>query len=175
MATYIRDISRRVFEEIWNNKNLNAADEVIASDYVHHDAQSPPVPDGIDGYKEFVSHYLNAFPDLRLTIEDQISDGQTIVSRWTATGTHNGDLPGIPRTGRRFSVTGMTIARIRNGKFVESWGNWDTLRLMQQLGVVPAEAKGRAAEKLASCAAGQGSRPAASSLNSRSNPSLIAT
>ncbi|PYX38616.1 MAG: hypothetical protein DMG75_03450, partial [Acidobacteria bacterium] len=94
---------------------------------------------------------------------------------WTATGTHNGDLPGIPRTGRRFSVTGMTIARIRNGKFVESWGNWDTLRLMQQLGVVPAEAKGRAAEKLASCAAGQGSRPAASSLHSRSNPSLIAT
>ena len=50
MATYIRDISRRVFEEIWNNKNLNAADEVIASDYVHHDAQSPPVPDGIEGY-----------------------------------------------------------------------------------------------------------------------------
>jgi predicted ester cyclase len=81
MATDIRDISRRVFEEIWNNKNLNAADEVIASDYVHHDAQSPPVPDGIDGYKEFVSHYLNAFPDLRFTIEDQISDGQTIVSR----------------------------------------------------------------------------------------------
>jgi len=139
------EISRRVFEEVWNNKKIDAVDELMAASYVHHDPQSPVVSSGVEGYKQFVSHYLNAFPDLHFTIEDEIADERTIVSRWTATGTHHGDLPGIPRTGRKFSVTGMTIARVRNGKFVESWGNWDTLGLLQQLGVLPAEAKSRAA------------------------------
>ncbi len=145
MAVNSTEISRRVFEEIWNNKKLNTVDELMEANYVHHDAQSPVVPNGIDGYKQFVTHYLNAFPDVHFTIDDEITDGQTVVSRWTATGTHQGDLPGIPWTGRRFSVTGITIARVRNGRVIESWNNWDALGLMQQLGVVPAEAKGRAA------------------------------
>ena len=140
-----REITRRVFEEIWNKKKLEVADELMAADYVHHDPQSPDVAKGIEGYKQFVSYYLNAFPDLHFTIEDEIADENTVVSRWTATGTHQGDLPGIARTGRQFSVTGMTIARVRDGKFIESWGNWDALGLMQQLGVVPAEARDRAA------------------------------
>jgi steroid delta-isomerase-like uncharacterized protein len=145
MAAQSAEISRRVFEEIWNNKKLNAVDELMAASYVHHDPQSPVVSTGIESYKQFVNHYLKAFPDLHFTIDDEIADEQTIVSRWTATGTHQGDLPGIPRTGRKFSVTGMTIARVKNGKFIESWGNWDTLGLMQQLGVLPTETKGRAA------------------------------
>ena len=140
-----REITRRVFEEIWNNKKLDVIDELMAADYVHHDPQSPDVPSGIEGYKQFVSHYLNAFPDLHFTIEDEFADENTVVSRWTATGTHQGDLPGITKTGRQISVTGMTIARLRDGKFIESWGNWDALALMQQLGVVPFEARGRAA------------------------------
>jgi steroid delta-isomerase-like uncharacterized protein len=117
----------------------------MAADYVHHDPQSPNVPSGIEGYKQFVGYYLNAFPDLHFTTEDEFADENTVVSRWIATGTHQGDLPGMPRTGRQFSVTGMIIARVRNGKFIESWGNWDALGLMQQLGVVPSEAQGRAA------------------------------
>jgi len=121
-----REITRRVFEEIWNNKKLDVIDELMAADYVHHDPQSPDVPSGIEGYKQFVSYYLNAFPDLHFTIEDEFAGG-------------------IPRTGRQFSVTGMTIARVRDGKFIESWGNWDALGLMQQLGVVPSEDRGRAA------------------------------
>lgn len=144
MAVNSKEISRRVFEEVWNNKKLNAVDELMEANYIHHDVQSP-VPKGIDGYKQFVSYYLNAFPDLQFTIDDEIADEQTAVSRWTVTGTHQGDLPGIPRTGRRISVTGITIARVRNGKVIESWNNWDALGLMQQLGVVPAEARSRAA------------------------------
>ena len=140
-----KEISRRVFEEIWNNKKLSVIGELMAADYVHHDAQSPEVPSGIEGHKQFVSHYLNAFPDLHYTIEDLVADGNTVVIRWIATGTHQGDLPGITRTGRQISVTGMTIARVRDGKFVESWGNWDALGLMQQLGVLPSEGRGRAA------------------------------
>jgi steroid delta-isomerase-like uncharacterized protein len=145
MAAHSTETSRRVFEEVWNNKKIDAVDQLMAASYVHHDPQSPVVASGVEGYKQFVSHYLNAFPDLHFTIDDEVADEQTIVSRWTATGTHQGDLPGIPRTGRKFSVTGITMARVKNGKFIESWNNWDTLGLMQQLGVLPAEATSRAA------------------------------
>jgi steroid delta-isomerase-like uncharacterized protein len=145
MAADSTGISRRVFEDIWNNKKLNVVDELMAASYVHHDPQSTVVISGIDGYKQFVEHYLRAFPDLHFTIEDEFGDEQTIVSRWTATGTHRGDLPGIPRTGRPISITGMTIARVRNVRFIESWSNWDTLGLMQQLGAVPAQVESRGA------------------------------
>ena len=145
MASDNKDISRRVFEEIWNHKKLNVIDELMAPDYVHHDTQSPDVLKGIEGHKQFVSHYLNAFPDLHYTIEDLIADGDIVAIRWIATGTHQKDLPGIPKTGRQFSVTGMTIARVRDGKLIESWGNWDALGLMQQLGIVPAGSRDWAA------------------------------
>ncbi len=147
MAADHRETSRRVFEEIWNQKNLNAVDELMAENYVHHDPSSPPVASGIDGYKQLVTQYLNAFPDLHFTLNDQVAAGEIVVSRWTATGTHSGDLPGIPRTGRHFSVTGMSMGRIQSGKFAEGWNNWDALGLMQQIGVVPrpGEAKVRAA------------------------------
>ena len=85
---------------------------------------------------------MNAFPDAHFTIDDAFRAGQNEVARWTVTGTHEGELAGVPLTGRRFSVTG---ARIANGKITESWNNWDALGLMLQLGVVSAETKGRAA------------------------------
>jgi steroid delta-isomerase-like uncharacterized protein len=145
MAAQTAELSLRIFEDVWNRKNLNAIDDLISADYVHHDPSSPAVPPGIDGYKQFVNSYMNAFPDAHFTIDDAFTDGQNEVTRWTVAGTHEGELPGIPRTGRRFSVTGISIARIANGKITESWNNWDALGLMQQLGIVSAEAKGRAA------------------------------
>jgi len=144
MAAQTAELSRRIFEDVWNRKNLNAIDDLISADYIHHDANSPAAS-GIDGYKQFVNYYMNAFPDAHFTIDDAFTDGQSEVTRWTVVGTHEGELAGIPRTGRRFSVTGISIARIANGKIIESWNNWDALGLMQQLGVVSAEAQGRAA------------------------------
>jgi steroid delta-isomerase-like uncharacterized protein len=144
MTTRNAELSRRIFEDVWNRKNLNAVDEIISADYVHHDANSPAAA-GIDGYKQFVTYYMSAFPDAQFTIHDAFTDGENEVTRWTVTGTHEGELAGIPRTGRRFSVTGISIGRIKNGKITESWNSWDALGMMQQLGVVPAEAKGRAA------------------------------
>lgn len=138
------ELSRRIFEDVWNRKNLSAIDDLISADYVHHDDNSPAA-NGIDGYKQFVNYYMSAFPDAQFTLDDAFTEGQNEVTRWTVVGTHEGELAGIPRTGRRFSVTGMTIARIANGKITESWNSWNALGLMQQLGVVPAEAKGRAA------------------------------
>ena len=138
------ELSRRIFEDVWNRKDLNAIDEIISADYVHHDASSPAAA-GIDGYKQFVKYYMNAFPDAHFTIDDAFTSGDSEVTRWIVTGTHQGELAGIPPTGRRFSVTGISIARIANGKIIESWNNWDALGLMQQLGVVSAEGKSRAA------------------------------
>jgi predicted ester cyclase len=88
---------------------------------------------------------MKAFPDARFEIQDEFTGSQNEVTRWTVTGTHQGELAGIPPTGRRFSVTGISIARIANGKIIESWNSWDALGMMQQLGVVPTENKGRAA------------------------------
>jgi steroid delta-isomerase-like uncharacterized protein len=144
MAKDNREKSRRIFEEVWNKKNVGLIDELVATDYLHHDVQSADQK-GIEAYRQFVDVYLKAFPDIRFNIEDEISDGDTVVIRWTVTGTHNGDLPNLPRTGRPISVTGITIARLSDGKFIESWNNWDALGMMQQLAAVPAEAKSRAA------------------------------
>jgi hypothetical protein len=87
---------------------------------------------------------LNAIDEL-MSIDDSFTAGDNELARWTVTGTHEGELAGIPRTGRRFSVTGISIAHVANGKITESWNNWDALGLMQQLGVVSAEAEDRAA------------------------------
>jgi len=144
MAAQNAELSRRIFEDVWNRKNLGAIDDLISADYVHHDANSPAAS-GIDGYKQFVTFYMSAFPDAHFTIDDAFTTGENEVTRWTVVGTHEGELAGIPRTGRRFSVTGISVARIANGKIAESWNSWDALGLMQQLGVVSAETKGRAA------------------------------
>ncbi|PYV81406.1 MAG: ester cyclase, partial [Acidobacteria bacterium] len=108
MSAQNAELSRRIFEDVWNRKNLSAVDEIISADYVHHDANSPAAS-GIDGYKQFVNYYMNAFPDAHFTIDDAFTDGENEVTRWTVTGTHEGELAGIPRTGRRFSVTGISI------------------------------------------------------------------
>src|SRR5437773_4441639 len=117
MAAQNAELSRRIFEDVWNRKNLSTVDELMSADYVHHDASSPAVPSGVDGYKQFVNSYMTAFPDAHFTIDDVFTYGlntevQNEVTRWTVVGTHEGELAGIPRTGRRFSVTGISIARI---------------------------------------------------------------
>jgi len=144
MTTQNAGLSRRIFEDVWNRKHLSAIDDIIATDYIHHDPNSPAA-NGIDGYKQFVDLYMKAFPDANFTIHDAFTQGQNEVTRWTVAGTHKGELAGIPPTGRSISVDGISIARVADGKIIESWNNWDALGMMRQLGVVPAEPKGRAA------------------------------
>jgi steroid delta-isomerase-like uncharacterized protein len=85
-----------------------------------------------------VTVYRNAFPDVHFTIDEQIAEGDKVVTRWTGHGTHKGELAGIPATGKSATVTGMGVDRIVNGKIVESWGIFDQFGMMQQLGVIPA-------------------------------------
>ncbi len=138
-------VFRRSFEELWNKGNLSLADELFDPNYAHHDPSTPDVGRGPEGEKKRVALYRTAFPDLRLTIEDVIAEGQTVMARWSCRGTHKGDLSGIAPTGKQITILGVSIARFTNGKMVEGWVNWDALGLMQQLGVVPELARTKAA------------------------------
>jgi steroid delta-isomerase-like uncharacterized protein len=130
-------VARRVLD-CFNSGNVDELDELVAADAVDHDEQNPnrgtPGPDGL---KQTIQMYRAAFPDLKLTIEEQIAEGNMVATRWVAVGTHQGDLPGLPATGRQSTVTGMGFDRVENGKIAEAWGNWDTLGMMQQLGAIP--------------------------------------
>jgi len=130
-------IVRRVNDEVWNMGNLEAIDELIADDFVTTVIGAPEQIRGPDGFRDFVLMYRKAFPDLRLTIDDQIAEGETVVTRWTATGTHEGELMGIPPTGKQATTAGININRISRGKLVDGWGIFDQLGLLQQIGAVP--------------------------------------
>ena len=136
MSDQNKAISRRVFEEIISQGNLSLVDEIFASNYVDHDPANPDVS-GPDGFKLLVSKYRSAFPDLRLTVNDVVAEGDKVVARWTWSGTHEGDLEGVPPTGKKMGGEEITISRLSGGKVEEDWANWDALDLMRQLGVVP--------------------------------------
>ncbi len=130
-------VSRRLMEEVFNEGNLDVADELIAHDHVHHDPASPVEGHGPEDFKQFVGMYRSAFPDLYIEIEDLIAEGDKVVTRWAATGTHQGDLMGIAPTGNRSTITGITIDRIADGKIAESWDNYDALGMMRNVGAIP--------------------------------------
>ncbi len=92
-------VSRRVAEEVFNGHNVDLADELYAPDYVLHDPSLPEDLHGPEGIKRYAAMTLGAFPDIRVAVEDQVADGDKVVSRWTATGTHTGDLMAYPRPG----------------------------------------------------------------------------
>ena len=137
MSAETKAIARRFLEEAFNSGNLGVIDELVAPEFVNHDAALPQPTTGIEAAKASIRGYRDAFPDVRMTIEEQLAEGELVTTRWIARGTHQGDLFGMAPTGKQATVTGITIDRIVDGRFVESWTNWDTLGLMQQLGVVP--------------------------------------
>jgi steroid delta-isomerase-like uncharacterized protein len=129
---------RRDYEEIWNEGRLEVADETIAVDYVNHDPVSGDIF-GIEAYKEFVSYFRTAMPDLHFTIEDMIAADNKVVVLFTVRGTQKGELMGIAPTNKQVTITGIGIERMIDGKSVETWGQWDALGLMKQLGAIPSE------------------------------------
>ena len=103
---------------------------------------------GSEGIKRYAAEVRDAFPDVRVTVEDQVAEGEEVATRYTLVGTHRGELMGIPPTGNPVEIVGVAIDRLANGKIVESWDNYDALGMMQQLGVIPApdQAEARPAE-----------------------------
>ena len=131
-------VARRFLEEIFTAGNLELADELFAPNYVLHDPSVPQEVRGPEGIKQYVAMYRAVYPDTHFAVEDQIAEGDEVATRWTAQGTHQGELMGIPHTGRVVTITGIEVDRISEGKIEETWVSYDTLDMMQQLGVVPA-------------------------------------
>jgi steroid delta-isomerase-like uncharacterized protein len=129
--------SRRVFDDAFNRGELGAMDEICLPTIVEHDAAMPEDTIGVEAAKQLIAGYRAAFPDLVLTIEEQVGEGDLVASRWTAHGTHEGELMGVAPTGKQATVSGITIDRFEDGRIAESWTNWDTLGLLKQLGAVP--------------------------------------
>jgi steroid delta-isomerase-like uncharacterized protein len=140
-------LARRFFEDVFSEGRLELIDDITSDDFQAHDPQDRFADlRGPAASRAVVKMYRNAFPDLRFTIEEVIEQRDRVVIRWTATGTHQGDLHGLAPTGRTATVTGITIWRMAGGRVVEGWTNWDTLGLMQQIGAAPAP--GGVAEKI---------------------------
>jgi steroid delta-isomerase-like uncharacterized protein len=131
-------VVRRYFEEAWNKMNLDVVDEIIAPDLLDHEVDGSQQKSGPGDVKRYLTRYYhNALPDVRMTVEDQVAEGDKVVTRITVRGTHQGELLGVPATGKRIEVTGISVDRIEGGKIVEGWVSWDRLGLLRQLGAVP--------------------------------------
>jgi steroid delta-isomerase-like uncharacterized protein len=137
MSEQNKTLVRRAVEEVWNRGNYAVVNELVASDIVVHASTPDGEIHGPEGVKQFYATLRRAFPDIHFTIEDQIAEGDRVVTRWTARGTHRGEFNGIPPTGKQGAISGIDIDRIADGKVVECWPNADELDLLQQLGVIP--------------------------------------
>lgn len=134
-TTTNKELIRRYYEELWNNWNLDVADEIVAEDIAFRGSLSVTVQ-GRDGFKQYVATVRAAFPDFHNTVEDLIAEGDKVVARLTYRGTHKGTLFGIAPTGKQVTYAGIAIFRIADGKIVDGYVMGDTLGLMQQLGAM---------------------------------------
>jgi steroid delta-isomerase-like uncharacterized protein len=130
-------LMRRFYEEVFNKKNLAGVDAFVDPQIIEHNLP-PGLSAGIEGTRQFIGMYLAAFPDLHLTTEDLIAEGDKVTARLIYRGTHRGELIGIPPTGKQVTVTGIQIVRVADGKIAENWVEFDALGILQQLGVIPA-------------------------------------
>jgi steroid delta-isomerase-like uncharacterized protein len=142
MTAHANKALARRFVEAVDRGDLDAFDDLFVEDYVHHDPALPPeVQHGRDAYKRLHAMFRAALPDLRFALEDEVAEDDRVVGRWTVTGTHEGELLGVPPTGKRLTLTGIQILRVADGRIAEQWVNFDALGMLRQLGVVPASGR----------------------------------
>lgn len=127
-------IVRRYTEKVWNEHRRELFEEFVAENVVHHGIPAGP---GLEEMKAGYEVALNAIPDIQIALDDVIAEGDKVVTRWMMRGTHQGELMGIPATGKQLTQSGVSIFRLANARIVELWFHPDNLGLMQQLGVVP--------------------------------------
>lgn len=136
MSEANKEVARGFFEEGWGQRNSDAVDKYMADDF-SSDRPLPGVTPDADGLKQWMAASIRAFPDQHWEIEDIMAEGDRVAIRWSVTGTHQAEFMGIPATGKQVTVRGMTLDQIEDGKIKKSWGEWDTLGMLQQLGVIP--------------------------------------
>lgn len=137
MSAENKAIIRRLMDEVWNQRKLNVLDEICAPNFIIYDPSVPDLSRGPAGAKQYIGLFCAAFPDIQITVDDLFAEGDKVALRWSARGTHTGELMGIAPTGRPVAVTGHAIYRIAKGQIEEDWITGDTLGVLQQLGVIP--------------------------------------
>ena len=130
------EILRSWFERVWNAGDESAIDDLYAANAVAHGLPAGPVP-GPDGFKPFVRSFRSAFPNIRVEITHAISEGEMGVVHCRVTGTHTGDGLGVAGTNRAVKFSGMTMARVVDGRIQEGWNTYDFMAMFQQLGIEP--------------------------------------
>jgi steroid delta-isomerase-like uncharacterized protein len=138
MSDNNRALIHRWFEEVWNKGREEAIDEMFAKDGVAHglaDEHGAQLR-GPEGFKPFFHNFRAALPDVKVIIEDTISEGDKVAARCTVRATHQGDGLGVAATNNPVEITGISIVRIKDGKIVEGWNNFDFLRLYKQIGAI---------------------------------------
>jgi len=143
-AKDLKALVRRFFEEASKGKGaaFAAIDKLFVTDYVEHTG-SGEITHGIKDYKQSMSEFYSAVPDVHVTINDMVVEGDKVAVRFTLTGTHKGEFMSAPPTGTKVTIEEIGIIRVAGGKFVESWMRYDTLGLMQQLNLLPASGKSK--------------------------------
>jgi steroid delta-isomerase-like uncharacterized protein len=131
----ISDIAQRYTDGIWNKKDMTIGETLFSDDFIDHHPIPGQLP-GREGFMDTVELYLSAFPDLQVQNDDVFGSGDRIVIRWTATGTHTGELMGIPASGNPVTITGIDILRIVDGQIAERWAEDNALELMGQIGAL---------------------------------------
>jgi steroid delta-isomerase-like uncharacterized protein len=132
-----RALIQRFYAEVWNQGHLDVADEIFTKDYVRHDPGGGSPAPGPEGQKQIAAGQRKGFPDLVMTIDFMVADGDKVAARWTITGTNTGDLPMAKATGKKVTFSGINIYRFDHGKVVELWNHRDDLSMMMQLGLLP--------------------------------------
>ena len=127
---------RRWFEEVWNKGREEAIDEMFAADGLAHGLEGDAPVRGAAGFKPFFRKFREAFPEIRVTVEDAITEGDKVAARCSVRGRHRGDTLGFAATQQPVEFTGMSIVRVRDGKIVEAWNNFDFMTMFQQLGAL---------------------------------------
>jgi steroid delta-isomerase-like uncharacterized protein len=133
-----KSIVHRLYEEVWNKRQLHLMSELVSPSHALHGPNFSGTSIGPEAYRRQVALFVAGFPDLRFSIEDTVTEQDKMVIVWTFTGTHQGEFMGVPATNKKVSVDGITIHVTAKGIIMDSYVSWDTWGLMQQLGVVSA-------------------------------------
>ena len=133
-------IVRRWFDEVLSRGDMDALDSICAEchpQFAVVRGVMEPAPLGMSGLKNLITSLRSAFPDLQATVEDQIAEGDKVVTRVTIRGTQEGEIFGMPATGKSFTIPGVSIWEVRGNLLIQEWVSWDALGMMQQLGAIP--------------------------------------
>jgi steroid delta-isomerase-like uncharacterized protein len=131
-------VVRRFYDEMLSRHDLSVAVELFTEDFIDHDPEDPDGRlSGVEGAKEEVAAYINAFPDMQVSVDDLFAEGDRVVVRGTLRATHNGEFAGIPPTGKSVNIVAIQTFRLVDGKIAEAWLSIDRLGMLQQLGVMP--------------------------------------